>query len=176
MNSSTVNDFELLGLPQQFTLDLALLQQAWKALQQQAHPDKHVHADAATQRQAMQWAVRINEAYQRLKSPLSRAAYLCELRGHPIRAEDNTAMSGAFLMQQMQWREALDEAVDHEAALEELLQEVQAEQKRLLQELALCLDSSNDSGVPVAVQAVRALMFVEKLIEQIQHKLEALDA
>ena len=176
MNPSSVNDFELLGLPQQFTLDMAQLQQAWKTLQQQAHPDKHVHADAATQRQAMQWAVRINEAYQRLKLPLQRAAYLCELYGHPIKAEDNTAMSGAFLMQQMQWREALDDAEQDESALEALLSEVKGEQSRLMQTLAQTLDSGHASGLPVAVQAVRASMFVQKLIEQIQHKLEALDA
>jgi molecular chaperone HscB len=46
----------------------------------------------------MQWSVRINEAYQRLKDPLRRAAYLCELRGAPINAENNTAMPRTFLM------------------------------------------------------------------------------
>ena len=60
----------------------------------------------------MQWAVRVNEAYQRLKDPLKRAAYLCERRGAPIDAESNTAMPRDFLMQQMAWREALDEARD----------------------------------------------------------------
>ena len=60
----------------------------------------------------MQWSVRINEAYQRLKDPLRRAAYLCELGGASIQAENNTAMPTAFLMQQMSWREALDEATD----------------------------------------------------------------
>ena len=58
----------------------------------------------------MQWAVRVNEAYQRLKDPLKRAAYLCELDGAPIDAENNTAMPADFLMQQMEWREALDDA------------------------------------------------------------------
>jgi molecular chaperone HscB len=58
----------------------------------------------------MQWAVRVNEAYQRLKDPLSRAAYLCQLRGQPVDAERNTAMPAAFLMQQMEWREALEAA------------------------------------------------------------------
>ena len=58
----------------------------------------------------MQWSVRINEAYQRLKDPLKRAAYLCELNAAPVNAENNTAMPTEFLMQQMDWREALDEA------------------------------------------------------------------
>ena len=69
------------------------------------------HAEGtASQRVAMQWAVRVNEAYQRLKDPLRRAAYLCELRGAPIDAETNTAMPADFLLQQMQWREALEDA------------------------------------------------------------------
>ena len=76
------------------------------------HPDRFAGEGAAAQRIAMQWAVRVNEAYQRLKDPLKRAAYLCELRGAPIEAESNTAMPAAFLMQQMAWREALDEAAD----------------------------------------------------------------
>jgi molecular chaperone HscB len=62
----------------------------------------------------MQWSVRINEAYQRLKDPLKRAAYLCELAGAPVRAEDNTAMPAAFLMQQMEWREALEDAASEQ--------------------------------------------------------------
>ena len=60
----------------------------------------------------MQWAVRVNEAYRRLKDPLARGEYLCELRGAAINAENNTAMPAAFLMQQMTWREALDDARD----------------------------------------------------------------
>ena len=86
-----------------------MLDARWKDLQREAHPDRFAAQGPAAQRVAMQWSVRINEAYQRLKDPLKRAAYLCELHGAPIRAEDNTAMPAAFLMQQMQWREALDE-------------------------------------------------------------------
>jgi len=54
--------------------------------------------------------VRINEAYQRLKLPLKRAAYLCELNGASIKAEENTRMPSEFLIQQMQWREQLEDA------------------------------------------------------------------
>ncbi len=104
------DDFTLLGLPRTFALERAQLDAAWKALQARVHPDRFAAEGAASQRVAMQWAVRVNEAHQRLKDPLKRAAYLCELAGVPVNAENNTAMPGAFLMQQMQWREALEEA------------------------------------------------------------------
>ena len=74
------------------------------------HPDRFAGADAAARRAAMQSAVRVNEAYARLGDPLKRAAYLCELAGTPIRAEDNTAMPIDFLREQMAWRESLDDA------------------------------------------------------------------
>ena len=100
------SDFELFGVPQQFAQERAALDARWKELQREAHPDRFAVHGAAAQRIAMQWSVRINEAYQRLKDPLKRAAYLCELAGAPVNAESNTAMPAQFLMQQMQWREA----------------------------------------------------------------------
>ena len=110
----SANDFELFGLEQRFKQDRAELDARWKDLQREVHPDKFSAQGAAAQRIAMQWSVRINEGYQRLKDPLKRAAYLCELNGAPINAENNTAMPAAFLMQQMQWREDLDDAVSSE--------------------------------------------------------------
>ena len=124
-------DFELFGVPARQAQDLAVLDARWKALQREAHPDRFADQGAAAQRLAMQWSVHINEAYQRLKNPLKRAAYLCSLRGVAIDAERNTAMPTQFLMQQMEWREALDEAADP-AALERLHGEVLAARKQLL--------------------------------------------
>lgn len=80
------NDFELFGLPPQFAQDRAAVDARWKNLQREAHPDKFSAQGAAAQRVAMQWSVRINEAYQRLKDPLKRAAYLCELHGAAVNA------------------------------------------------------------------------------------------
>ena len=88
----------------------AALDARWKQLQGAAHPDRFATETAAAQRVAMQWAIRINEAYRRLKDPLARAAYLCALHGADVEAESNTAMPAAFLMQQMEWRDALSEA------------------------------------------------------------------
>ena len=78
------DDFTLLGLPQRFAQDRALVDTRWRELQGQVHPDRFAAEGAAAQRIAMQWAVRVNEAYQRIKDPLKRAAYLCELNGAPI--------------------------------------------------------------------------------------------
>src|SRR5687768_18592172 len=105
------DDFELFGVPRRFAQDRAQLDARWRALQAEVHPDRFAVEGQAAQRVAMQWAVRVNEAYQRLKDPLKRAAYLCELLGAPVDAENNTAMPPAFLVQQMEWREALDDAM-----------------------------------------------------------------
>ena len=104
------DDFTLFGLREGFALDARMLDQRWRELQAEVHPDRFAADGAAAQRIAMQWAVRVNQAYRRLKDPLQRAAYLCERRGAPIDAERNTAMPPVFLAQQMAWREALDEA------------------------------------------------------------------
>jgi molecular chaperone HscB len=166
------DDFALFGLPRQFAQERAAIDARWKALQREAHPDKFAAHGAAAQRLAMQWSVRINEAYQRLKDPLKRAAYLCELGGAPIQAHNNTAMPATFLVQQMEWREALDDA-NTVQALERLADEVQAVRKDLLQQCAELLDGAQD--FPGAVAPVRALMFIEKLALDLNQRIDQLE-
>ena len=165
------NDFVLFGLPEQFALDRADLDARWRKLQSSAHPDKFAAEGAASKRLAMQWSVRINEAYRRLREPLSRAAYLCELRGAPIDAERNTAMPAAFLMQQMAWREALDEARDDSDALSGLDTEVRRAEQELLSDAGCLLDS--ESAPDQAGERVRALMFIQKFRRDVAERLEA---
>ena len=165
------NDFELFGLPQRFAQDAAAIAARWKDLQREAHPDKFAAQGAAAQRLALQWSVRINEAYQRLREPLRRAAYLCELRGAPIEAENNTAMPAEFLMQQMEWREALDEA-QGEAQLDAIAQQLAASRRELLQRIAQLLDAEDDAGA--AAGQVRALMFLERFGQDIENRLAQL--
>jgi molecular chaperone HscB len=119
----------------------------------------------------MQWSVRINEAYQRLKDPLKRAAYLCELNGAPIEAENNTAMPTEFLMQQMQWREDLEEAGDL-ADLERMADDVAAARRTMLQGLQTTADEQHDW--PALAGQVRALMFVERFANDVEIRIELL--
>jgi molecular chaperone HscB len=168
LNSS---DFELFDLPQRFAQDRAAIDARWKALQGEYHPDRFAAQGPAAQRVAMQWSVRINEAYRRLKDPLRRAAYLCELRGAPIDAENNTAMPARFLMEQMEWREALEEA-SGEAELEALDQQLNRSRSQALQSIEQLLDEQDDPAA--AAQQVRALMFIERFGEDVQARMEQL--
>lgn len=165
------DDFELFGVPRRFAQDRAQLDARWRALQAEVHPDRFAVEGQAAQRVAMQWAVRVNEAYQRLRDPLKRAAYLCELLGAPVDAENNTAMPPAFLVQQMEWREALDDAMN-EDQVEALAGEVAARRQSALDGLRVTLDERHDAHA--AAQQVRALMFVERFAEDIERRLEAL--
>jgi molecular chaperone HscB len=165
------SDFELFGLPQQFAQDRSAIDARWKELQREAHPDKFAAQGGAAQRVALQWSVRINEAYQRLKDPLKRAAYLCELLGAPIDAENNTSMPAAFLMQQMEWREALEEA-DGEDELEAIAGQLADSRRQLLARIEALLDAEHDA--PEAAQQVRALMFLERFGDDIENRLEQL--
>lgn len=165
------SDFELFGLPQRFAQDRAVVDERWKELQREAHPDRFAAQGAAAQRVALQWSVRINEAYQRLKDPLRRAAYLCELLGAPIEAENNTAMPPAFLVEQMEWREALDEAGSEED-LEALSDRVLQRRREMLARIGQLLDLEGDA--PAAAQQVRALMFIERFAQDVESRLAQL--
>ena len=165
------DDFELFGLTRQFAQDRAALDVRWKALQREAHPDKFAAQGAAAQRVAMQWSVRINEAYQRLKNPLKRAIYLCELHGAPIQAESNTAMPPDFLIQQMQWREALEEAEGLDS-LEEIAAQTLDSKREQLSKIEHSLDREKD--FPAAARQVRSLMFIERFGSEIDARIDSL--
>jgi molecular chaperone HscB len=166
------DDFTLFGLPAQHALAAGDLDKRRRDLQAQVHPDRFASEGAAAQRVAMQWAVRVNEAYTRLKDPLKRGAYLCELRGVAVDAERNTAMPTAFLMQQMQWREALDEA-DGPKAVQALADEVARDGAAMVATLTDLLDQQKNTAAAAA--QVRALMFVARFQQDIERRLDLLE-
>jgi molecular chaperone HscB len=168
------NHFDLFQLPPKFAIDMGALDAAYRDVQGKVHPDRFVNATDAEKRVAMQWATRANEAYQTLRNPQKRAQYLCEQNGVDLKTESNTAMPMAFLMQQMEWRDALGEAkagkdID---ALEALDAEVKADRKARLGEIGSQLDAGDFEH---AAQGVRALMFLEKFGEEVDRALNALE-
>ena len=171
---SPPDHFQLFDLPPRFALDMVALDDSYRSVQGQVHPDRFASGTAAENRVAMQWATQANEAYRTLKSPLKRAAYLCERAGFPIDAESNTSMPAEFLMQQLQWREALDDARASRdgRSLQALDDDTIAARDRLLGEIGRAIDVDSDHAR--AASLVRQLMFIEKFGTEIAFAVEAL--
>ena len=169
------NHFELLGLPAAFAIDLALLDQNYRNLQSEVHPDRFAAASSAERLRSIQVATQVNEAYQALKSPIARGRYLLQLNGVDTQEETNTAMPAAFLMQQMEWREAIEDASAARdiTALDQLLKELRQAAKTLEAELQNSLDQQHDFAK--AAEAVRKLRFLDKVRDEIEQAIEALD-
>jgi molecular chaperone HscB len=169
------NHFELFNLPARFDVDTSALDAAYRDVQGRVHPDRFVNATDAEKRVAMQWATRANEAYQTLKNPQKRAQYLCEINGADLQTESNTAMPMEFLMQQMEWREALGEAraAKDAGALDALDAQVRRERKERLEGIGKQLDAGDFDA---AAQGVRALMFLDKFGDEVQYAFEALES
>jgi len=171
----TADFFALFGLPKTFRLSLSELDSRYRDVQAQVHPDRFANAPEGERRLSMQWATRANEAYLTLKKPLERAKYLLELAGHDLQAESNTAMPADFLMEQMEWREAVMEARtggDHHE-LEHLYQRLRGDIDGRYAEVAALLDDARDYAL--ATDRVRRLMFLEKLLYEIDDALASLD-
>ncbi|HUW50905.1 MAG TPA: Fe-S protein assembly co-chaperone HscB [Sulfuricella sp.] len=170
------NHFELFGMTPAYQIDMVRLEQAYRDIQNQVHPDKFAHLNDTERRLSMQWSTQVNEAYQTLRHPLDRARYLLHLNGLELHEETNTAMSPAFLMQQMEWREAIGEAraARDAAELEHLSGKLRAGMQAQQHQLAGLLD--NDRNFEKAAEVARELKFMEKLREEINYALEALEA
>jgi len=171
----TQDHFSLFGLPHRYSVDLQDLENLYREIQARVHPDKHVKLSDAERRLAMQWSTQVNEAYRTLRHPLRRAQYFLHLAGIDIGLERNTAMPPEFLMQQMEWREALEEvkkAVDY-AALEQLHSRMKQEMADQYQRLDRQLGSA--ASYLAAAGTIRQMMFQERLLEEIDDALAAIE-
>jgi molecular chaperone HscB len=169
------NYFELFGLDPFFGIDMSRLDRAYRELQARVHPDRYAHLPEMERRLSMQWATHVNEAYRTLKHPLNRARYLLGLYGVDTQHESNTAMPAQFLMEQMEWREAAAEAraAEDQDALEKLHHRLRAEADVLFAEVEKDIDRKEN--YTAAADAVRRLMFVLKLKDEIDEALESLE-
>ena len=169
------NYFELFGLPPAFALSRESLERAYRDIQAEIHPDRFAHAGEAEQRLAMQWTARVNEAYQTLRQPLERARYLLELQGVHAMDARNTAMPADFLMQQMEWRERLEEAkaAKDSTALQRIKTDARAQAERLVRQLGELLDQRHDYAQ--AAEVLRKYRFLDKLLEEIETAYETLE-
>ena len=166
--------FSLFELPQRFAIDRSELDRRYREMQTRVHPDRHAHLSDAEKRLSMQWSTQVNEAYQTLRRPLGRAEYLLQLAGIDVHLD--RVMPADFLMRQMEWREAVETArsAGDESALEDLHRSIKQEMAEQYRQLETQLDEHHERAG--AAGLVRQLMFQEKLLEDVDDALAALDA
>ncbi|OGA16589.1 MAG: Fe-S protein assembly co-chaperone HscB [Betaproteobacteria bacterium RIFCSPLOWO2_12_FULL_63_13] len=167
--------FDMFGLPARFSLDDEELGRAYRDLQAVVHPDRFVNASDAERRVSMQQATQLNEAYRTLKDPVRRAAYLLRRQGIDPELDTNTSMPTAFLMEQMEWREAIEAASGSADSreLDQLSCRLGGELRRMYAQVGQQIDERGDFAG--AAETVRKLMFLEKVSDQIGDAMESLE-
>lgn len=163
-----MNHFELFGLPSQFTLDGSLLSSQFRELQKRFHPDNFATASERDRLMAVQKAAQINDAYQVLKNPISRAEYILAEQGTEIRGEQQTMQDPMFLMEQMELREELEDIACGSDPESELFDFDSKVSKMYKQHLASVEQELNDGLWAEAADRVRKLKFIAKLKNEIE--------
>lgn len=166
------NHFELFGLPARFEVDGEPLERSYREIQSRVHPDRFANAGDAERRASLQWTTRVNEAYRTLKDPVQRAKHLLELQGVDVAFETNTAMPSDFLMQQMELREALEEAREP-SSLDSIRERLRDSRLSLEKEIAQAIDGRKD--YQAAANLVRKLQFLQRLDEEIDAAYETME-
>ena len=163
--------FALFQLKPQFKIDRQALESAYLTVQQKVHPDMHAQASDSDKRVSMQLSALANSAYRTLMNPIQRGLYMCSRNGVDPQLETNTAMPAQFLMQQMEWRETLDDVRDQPTELDQLYKEVEQTRANLLKEVELAIDEANDFDL--AAKQLRALLFIDKFSAELEDAISA---
>ncbi|MBL4712555.1 MAG: Fe-S protein assembly co-chaperone HscB [Gammaproteobacteria bacterium] len=158
----TSNFFQLFGLPVSYDIDLNQLNQQYLLLQKQVHPDKFVSGSDQEKRISMQQTSWINEAQTTLKDPVLRASYLLKLKGIDFNLENETTKDAAFLMQQLEIREQL-ENVKSEAepldVLDSMAKEISTATQTMMADF---VKSFEENQLDDARECIRKLQFMQK--------------
>jgi len=163
--------FALFQLKPQFKIDRQALESAYLTVQQKVHPDMHAQASDSDKRVSMQLSALANSAYRTLMNPIQRGLYMCARNGVDPQLETNTAMPAQFLMQQIEWRETLDDVRDQPSELDQLYKEVEQTRANLLKEVELAIDEAND--FELAAKQLRALLFIDKFSVELEDAISA---
>lgn len=154
--------FALFALSETFAVDLDVVNQRYTDRMRELHPDRFVNRSAAERRVAQQWSSAVNRAFTILRSPIRRATWLIEHRAPRIRVNGHQRMSPRFLLRQMQWRRALEDAQTTPERLQKLRQRAQDQLQAGVVQLRVLIDKEHN--YEQAAELTRRLMFIEKFI------------
>lgn len=170
------NYFELFGLPVSFEVDKDALTGRYRDMQRAVHPDRFANATDRQRRLSMQQASLVNEAYRALKDPLQRSRYMLSLHDIDVHDESNTIMDNAFLMEQMELREELDEVASRQDPLATLAAYISDVDNRIherVDKLAKLFADINGESLEQARGLSLQLQFLYRLREEAESREEA---
>ncbi|MCD2528209.1 MULTISPECIES: co-chaperone HscB [Providencia] len=166
--------FTLFGLTPIYAIDSEQLTLRFQDLQRQYHPDRFATCSEQEKMQALQKAATINAAYQALRHPLKRAEYMLSLHGFDINNEQHTMHDTAFLMEQLELREELDNIENSDDALDLLAKFMQNVKQMQQARSALMVTELDAMEWEKAADTVRKLRFLDKLQQQAEQLEERL--
>ena len=175
----TQNHFELFGLPVAFDIDAQQLAERYRELQRSLHPDRYANAGDRERRLSIQHAAQVNDAFQTLKSSLRRARYLLQLKGVEFDDEKETHLDPAFLMEQMELREALADVraeADPLVGLNSIMTDIKSRQKAMEGQLRMLFADDSEDKRLEAKQLVQKMQFLVRLQQEAEELEEELVA
>ncbi len=165
----TQDYFELFGVEPGFEVDAERLMHRYRELQKVLHPDRYVNASDQERHLAMQQAAQVNDGYQTLKDPLSRARYLLTQRGIEEAPEQATIRDVDFLEEQMELRETLAEIrsdADPQGSIFHFLAALNAKEKAYISQLSAAFAEADEAALNEAGALVQRLRFVRRLQQE----------
>ncbi|NQD92073.1 co-chaperone HscB [Pseudomonas sp. CrR25] len=166
--------FALFDLQPSFRLDLEQLAARYRELARNVHPDRFADASEREQRVALERSASLNEAYQTLRHAPQRARYLLALSGPELPLEV-TVQDPDFLMQQMHWREELEDLQESAdlAGVATFKRRLRVAQDELNESFAVCWD--DPARRDEAERLMRRMQFLDKLSHEVRQLEERLD-
>ena len=161
----TQNYFELFNLPEKFQIDLEMLQENYRAIQKEIHPDRFATSSENEKVQSMIKSTLANDAYQTLKSPIKRAKYILSLH----KSTEKITLPPDFLMQQMEWEEHFETIEKNSSELTEFKSTINKKYKEY--SLLISTQIDDDQNWSDAAISIDKLYFIEKLLQKINNAL-----
>ena len=155
------NYFELFNLPEKFQIDSVKLQENYRSIQKEIHPDRFATSTENEKVQSMIKSTQVNDAYQTLKSTTKRAKYILSLH----KSVEKITLPPDFLMQQMEWEEHLEDIEKNNKELDQFKLAINKKYKEY--SLLLSKQIDNDQNWNEAAITIDKLYFVEKLLHKI---------
>jgi molecular chaperone HscB len=172
------NYFDLFGLPISYIIDGNSLSERYRDLQRVIHPDRFANASEQERRLSVQSAALINEAFETLKDPIARAGYLLSLHGVEMDSLNESTQDMAFLMQQMELREELEEVrgqADPYQAILDLSGRINKQINTLVAQLAVYFETPTQEQLQAAREILRKMRFLQKLYTEAERVEAELD-